>query len=431
MKEKFLKFLKDEGITIEALKDMDIEAQFGVYNKYNDAFRSEIEKLEKDSATKETVEAVRKELFDAIQKQMESTTEILKAQGLAIKKANKTEDSNKSFAVQLKEKLKANVENLKKLSLRDRSESKEGEFSFTVKAVGDMTSANISGGNVPVEQRIAGVDGFVLRQPRLLDLVTKASATSNIISWVSKANAEGSAGQTAEGTAKNQIDFDLVVDSESVKKTTAYIKVSTEMLTDVDFIESEIKNELMTEVMLAVESQVYSGDNTGQNLNGIRTQATAFAPSAEFTGTIDNANNIDVLVAGADQIEALDQPMPSAILMHPTDVNILKATKVSTTDKRYIDRLVNVAGSLSLDGIPIVKTTLVTKGDYLIGFFPFSTVYQQDGISIDVGLDGNDFTNNMRTILAEWRGLNLIKTNKIPAFVKGDFATDKAVLETA
>tara|TARA_R110000803_G_scaffold28710_4_gene66138 strand:- start:161 stop:1456 length:1296 start_codon:yes stop_codon:yes gene_type:complete len=430
MKEKFLKFLKDEGITIEALKDMDIEAQFGVYNKYNDTFRTEIEKLEKDSATKETVEAVRKELFDAIQKQMESTTEILKAQGLAIAKTNRTEGLDKSFSEQLRSKLSENIENLKTLKQGDKSSSKDGEFSFTVKAVGDITSANISGGNVPVEQRIAGVDGFVLRQPRLLDLVTKAAATSNIISWVSKANAEGAAGQTAEGTAKNQIDFDLVVNSESVKKTTAFIKVSTEMLDDVDFIESEIKNELMTEVMLAVETQVYSGDNTGQNLNGIRTQAAAFAPSAEFTALVDNANNIDVLVAAADQIEALNQPMPSAILMHPTDVNILKTIKVSATDKRYVDRLVNVAGSLELDGIPIVKTTLVTKGDYLIGFFPYDTVYQKDGISIVVGLDGNDFTNNMRTILAEWRGLNLIKTNKLTAFVKGDFATDKAVLET-
>ena len=166
-------------------------------------------------------------------------------------------------------------------------------------------------------------------------------------------------------------------------------------------------------------------------MNGVRTQASVFAPSAEFTGTVDNANNIDVLVAAVDQIEAVNQPQPSAVLMHPTDVNILKATKVSATDKRYVDRLVSVAGSLELDGIPIIKTTLVTKGEYLIGFFPFDTVYQQDGISIDIGLDGNDFTNNMRTILAEWRGLNLIKTNKLPAFVRGVFATDKAVLETA
>jgi len=429
--KNFKEFLIEEGISEETFKGMDFEAQFGVHDKFNDTFRSKISELEAGSATKEEIIGVRKELFDAIEKQVESTKEILKAQGLAIKKVDRREDSSLPFIDQVKASLVSNKEKLEDLASRDKSKSKDGEFSFVVKAVGDITSANISGGNVPLEQRIAGVDGFVKRAPRLLDLVTRASATSNLISWVSKASAEGAAGQTAEGTAKNQIDFNLVVSSEAVKKTTAYVKVSTEMLDDVDFIASEINNELMVEVMLAVEGQVYSGDGTGQNLNGVRTQASVFAPSAEFTGTVDNANNIDVLVAAVDQIEAVNQPQPSAVLMHPTDVNILKATKVSATDKRYVDRLVSVAGSLELDGIPIIKTTLVTKGEYLIGFFPFDTVYQQDGISIDIGLDGNDFTNNMRTILAEWRGLNLIKTNKLPAFVRGVFATDKAVLETA
>ena len=429
--KNFKEFLIEEGISEEAFKAMDFEAQFGVHDKFNDTFRSKISELEAGSATKEEIIGVRKELFDAIEKQVESTKEILKAQGLAIKKVDRREDSSLPFIDQVKASLVSNKEKLEDLASRDKSKSKDGEFSFVVKAVGDITSANISGGNVPLEQRIAGVDGFVKRAPRLLDLVTRASATSNLISWVSKASAEGAAGQTAEGTAKNQIDFNLVVSSEAVKKTTAYVKVSTEMLDDVDFIASEINNELMVEVMLAVEGQVYSGDGTGQNLNGVRTQASVFAPSAEFTGTVDNANNIDVLVAAVDQIEAVNQPQPSAVLMHPTDVNILKATKVSATDKRYVDRLVSVAGSLELDGIPIIKTTLVTKGEYLIGFFPFDTVYQQDGISSDIGLDGNDFTNNMRTILAEWRGLNLIKTNKLPAFVRGVFATDKAVLETA
>ena len=425
----FKKFLEKEGVSdFDAL---EVSKQAELYNKFNAEEKSKLEEAIEGKASKEDIAKLKEAIAESTQKQFDALNEVLKAQGLAIKKVNRIENKDLPFIDQVKAQLEANKEMLSKLGSRDKSKSKDGEFSFTVKAVGDITSGNISGGNVPIEQRLSGVDGFVKRSPRLLDLVTRASATSNIISWVSMANAEGAAGQTGEGLTKNQIDFDLVVASESVKKTTAYVKVSTEMLDDVDFIASEINNELMVEVMLAVEGQVYSGDGTGTNLNGVRTQATAFSPSAEFTGTVDNANNVDVLVAAVDQIEALDQPQPSAILMHPTDVNILKAIKVSATDKRYVDRLVNVAGSLELDGIPIVKTTLVTKGDYLVGYFPFDTVYQQDGISIDVGLDGNDFTKNMRTILAEWRGLNLIKTNKLTAFVKGVFATDKAVLETA
>jgi HK97 family phage major capsid protein len=425
----FKKFLEKEGVS--DFDGLEVSKQAELYNKYNAEEKVKLEEAIEGKASKEDIASLKESISDSTQKQFEALNAVLKAQGLAIKKVAKIDNKDLPFVDQVKANLESNKEMLSKLGSRDKSKSKDGEFSFTVKAVGDITSGNISGGNVPVEQRLAGVDGFVKRMPKLMDLVTRGSATSNIISWVSMANAEGTTGQTAEGGAKNQIDFDLVVDSESLKKTTAYVKVSTEMLADVDFIASEINNELMVEVMLAVEAQVYSGDGTGQNLNGVRTQATAFSPSAEFTGTVDNANNVDVLVAAIDQIEAVNQPEPNAILMHPTDVNILKAIKVSATDKRYVERLVNVAGSLELDGIPIIKTTLVAKGDYLVGYFPFDTVYQQDSISIDIGLDGNDFTKNMRTILAEWRGLNLIKTNKLTAFVKGDFTTDKAVLETS
>jgi hypothetical protein len=52
------------------------------------------------------------------------------------------------------------------------------------------------------------------------------------------------------------------------------------------------------------------------------------------------------------------------------------------------------------------------------------------GISFDIGLDADDFSKNLRTILVEWRGLVIVKNNDRAAFVAGDFATDKAALET-
>jgi HK97 family phage major capsid protein len=293
-----------------------------------------------------------------------------------------------------------------------------------------MTSANISGGNVPVEQRLAGLDVIASRRIRLMDLVTRGTATSNIISWVSQANKDGAAGQTAEGATKNQIDFDLVVDQESLKKTTAFIKISTEMLDDIDFIESEINNELEREMLKKIESGIYSGDGLGTNLNGIRTVAPAFA-AGTFALTVDNANEVDVLTVAMNQIAIAEQDEPTAILMHPSDVTKLLLIKVSATDKRYVDRLIMVAGNLMLDGVPIIKTTLVTAGQYLIGNFRDALVFDKGGVTYDIGLDGNDFTKNMRTILAEWRGLVIVKTNRTTSFVKGVFATDKASLATA
>jgi hypothetical protein len=89
-----------------------------------------------------------------------------------------------------------------------------------------------------------------------------------------------------------------------------------------------------------------------------------------------------------------------------------------------------VAGQLSLDGVALVPTTLVTDGEYLIGNFASATVYDKGEMNIEVGRDSDDFTKNLVTVLAEWRGLCLVKTNRRPAFVTGVFATDKAALET-
>jgi HK97 family phage major capsid protein len=155
----------------------------------------------------------------------------------------------------LADSLKENEENLKLLA------NKNNAGQFTVKAPATMLiSSNVSGGNVPVEQRLAGLNTIASRRLRLLDILTFLQAGSNTISWVYQANKDGAAGQTAEGATKNQIDFDLVVNSETVKKTTAYIKVSLEMLNDIAFMESEINNELTRELLKAVEAQIYSGD---------------------------------------------------------------------------------------------------------------------------------------------------------------------------
>ena len=307
---------------------------------------------------------------------------------------------------------------------------KKGEsVNFTVKAVGNITSSNISGGDVPQAQRIAGFNVIASRMPRLLDLFTPARANSNKIDWVYQSGKEGAAGGTAEGVLKNQIDFDLVVASQPVVKRTAFVKVTTEMLSDVDFIQSEINNELVRELLKDVESTAYDGNGSAPNLNGVRTVASAFA-AGTFANTVENANNADVLAVAMNQIKIAEQGAPSHILMHPSDVTALKMYKVSTTDRRYVDRLMMAGSTLSLDGVPIIETTLVDAGEYLVGNFPLATLYTKDDMQIEIGMDSDDFTKNFRTILIEWRGALVVKNNDRTAFVKGVFATDAAALET-
>lgn len=418
-------FLVEKGISQEDFDAKTAEEKASIFNELNEQNSAAFKTLKEDvNATKEAIEDAKSEMVRNQNEQMKALNEALKEQGLAIKKLSEKGSESNGVFNSIKKALEDGKATLQSI--------KEGMTSekLTFKTVGTMTGGdNVSGGNVPVEQRIEGLNTIASRAVRLLDIVSRRAATSNIISWVYQANKDGSAGQTGEGLAKNQIDFDLVVASESIKKTTAYIKVSTEMLDDIDFIESEIRNELTRELLKAVEAGVYSGNGLTVNLNGIYTVATAFA-AGTFANTVDNANEVDVLTVAINQIEIANQERPNYIMMHPSDVTKLMVTKLSSTDKRYVDRLIQVGSSLTLDGIPIVKTTLVTVGQYLVGDFNKALLYEKGGLNITIGLDGDDFTKNLRTIIAEWRGAMVVKNNDRTAFVKGVFATDAAVLET-
>ena len=331
------------------------------------------------------------------------------------------------------------LENSIEKALRDNkdnfamSKSKKHEFSFEIKAAGDMTNANITGGVVPQAQRLEGINDVAERMTITYPLIPKLNTAANTIEWVYETGQDGTIDGTGEGLAKDQIDNDFVVTSVALVKRAAYFKVSTEMLDDATFMSGWLRNKLIVRLLLDVDSQCLNGNGTAPNLKGIVSYATAFSPGSFATGganAVDSANNADVLVVAMNQIKLANQGTQAlTIQMNPTDAAALKTIKLTATDKRYVDRLLQVGSTLMLDGTPILENNDITIGSYLIGDFSKATIVQKSGITVEVGLDGSDFTKNMRTILAEWRGQLFVQNNDTTAFVKGVFATDAAAID--
>ena len=428
--------LSSKGISKETFEGYGAEEKAALFNELNESNVNEFNALkEAEGQNSKAILKMSEELRKVQNEQYEELKSILKEQGIELAKVKKGEgvsaDANKSFTSLLTEKLAASSEELKAMKF----DNNKNDVNITVKAPATMLiSTNVSGGNIPVEDRLEGFNIIPSREIRFLDVLSKRSTSSNVVSWVYQANKDGAAGQTAEGSTKNQIDFDLVVANEAVKKTTAFIKVSTEMLDDIVWIQSEIEAELMRELLKAVGSGAYGGDGTGNNLNGVRTVASAFTPGTFATGqpnAVENPNIVDVLAVAMNQIALAEQPSANYIFMNPTDVTALKMVKVTSTDKRYVERTLLAGSTLVVDGVPIIPTTLVTVGEYLIGNFDLAMLVTRNEVMINIGLDADDFTKNLRTILAEWRGLSLVKNNDRTAFVKGVFATDIAAITKA
>ena len=370
-----------------------------------------------------TLTDVNKTLEDA---QKEQSNQI---EDLRTKLNNSQGNERVSIAKQVRKLLDDNKDTLKLMKDGEKKDS----LRLTVKAAADMLiSTNIvAGAPIPQAEREAGITRVVRRNPFIIELTNVGNIMSNLWEWVEQVNPDGDAAMTAEGALKSQVDFDLALASAAVRKVTAFIKVSKEMLDDVALIESEINQELRELINLKIDAQVLSGDGLGQNLTGILENATAFTPGSFATAganPVVTPNNADALRVAINQI-VVAQFQPNYIVMHPSDVTAMDLNK--GTDGHYILPPFSTSANTIIKGIPVVANVGVTEGDFLVGDFTKSGVRFREGLTFDIGYENQDFTKNMVTILAEARLVHRVKSTHYPAFVTGDFATAKAAIAKA
>src|SRR6478609_1819100 len=228
---------QDEDETLEAITKVSKKVD-GFQNKLGDkldktefdAVKAQIETLEKgfktmdDAKIGETVKSIN-EAIAKFQTQMEEMQEDV----------SKAKDHQRAFGVQ-KSLGQIVVEALQEKKLLDtplrKGEHRTLELDVN-KIVGTMTTGNVTPSVVnaipfTLSDNESGLTRIVNRQPWLLQIANVSGTTGKFVQWAEQANREGAADETAEGSSKNQIDFDWVEKSARVEKITAYIKVSKE-----------------------------------------------------------------------------------------------------------------------------------------------------------------------------------------------------------
>ena len=391
-----------------------------------------VEKINSIIAEK-TANSVSKEELDAFKSQLSSLegkadntevkTAIAKLEGLmeGMKEEKKASNvSLKSIGQAIADAYESSIDKIKEVS------EKGGLMNLDVKAVGTMSiTGNYSGGTVALSQLEAGVTRIARRMPFLRSLVNTAGTTSKYVTYIQTNGQEGGAGNTAEGAAKTQADFNVVETSVAVKKITSWIKVSKEMIADLPFMRNEINNELMELVELRLDAQILSGDGLGDNLTGILENAIAWS-AGTFADLFVAPNETDVLRVAIAQIQtALFNP--NYIVLHPEDVAKMELTKTTTGEYTYPITLM-IDGVARVKGVPVIENTGITAGTFLVGDFTKSNLRIREDLNIQVGYVNDDFTKNLITILCEARAVHYVKSNHYNAFVKGTFSTAKADL---
>jgi len=144
-----------------------------------------------------------------------------------------------------------------------------------------------------------------------------------------------------------------------------------------------------------------------------------------FALAIPFANITDLIRVVMAQIEAANFT-PTHVIMNPQDIATLQLTK--GTDGLYTYPMYlptqDGMGEMRVAGMRVISSTYMAQDKYLIGDLSQVSVRFRDNIAMTVGLDADDFTRNMITILAEARLVQYVKNNKKPAFVYGTISTD-------
>ncbi|WP_366929200.1 phage major capsid protein [Mesorhizobium sp.] len=206
------------------------------------------------------------------------------------------------------------------------------------------------------------------------------------------------AATVAEGATKPESALAFVLRTLPTQVIAHWIPASRQVLDDVPQLRDIIDGELRYGLALAEEAQLLNGDGTGSNLNGLVTNATAFA--APFT--IADPTMLDTIGLAILQNALADFPA-DGIVMHPSDWMRLRLLKDG--DGRYIWGDPQAVVQPALFGLPVVPTQAMAVDKFLVGSYQQAgTLYDRWAARVEVSTEHADFfVRNLVAILAEER----------------------------
>jgi len=192
-----------------------------------------------------------------------------------------------------------------------------------------------------------------------------------------------------------------------LKKVGDSVPVSEELLYDAPRFAAELKSFLETSVNVIIDTALVSGAGTTVYVAGIKSQIPNYTPVA--AGIVD-ANIYDLLVKVRETITASygSKYSPNVALMNITDINRMKLKKDSSNNyimPPFVDR-----NGAQVDGMLVMECNAFAANTMAVGDTRFGKIYEEPGIYVATGYDGNDWSYDMQTMKARKRLNLLIRT---------------------
>lgn len=260
--------------------------------------------------------------------------------------------------------------------LRSLFEAVRSRTSLRVEARSDITG--VAGTQVTTLQ-----GGDYVDMPRVASLFRTERVLSPVVRTY-RTSAPATAGVVAEGVAKPDSGLAITPVDVTMQKLATWTRVSAELLADFGSFVNVIRTEL-TRAVVAEENAQLTG--------------TLLAAPGLGTGT-GTGDGID---AAADAIAGLQAQgiAPDAIVVSPGRLATIR--KAQAANGSYVvDPL--TAGPQQLHGLRVVPTPELADAELLVGAFADAgIVYVRESVSVLTGYTGDDFRENMVSLVAEER----------------------------
>ena len=198
------------------------------------------------------------------------------------------------------------------------------------------------------------------------------------------------------------------------------IPLTHEAMNDIEQLVAEVQMFLMTNVRLKIDSNMWNGNGTLPNWKGIETYATAFTQAMAADSKVADASIYDLIAAIDTKISNGKESKYQANVCFMNPVDIFKAKMKKDENNNYI-----IPPFVSKDGnqvglVQIVPSAAVTADTLAMGDARYVRYYDVEGIDLEFGLDGTDFTEDLVTLKARKRGNLLVRNVDATAFYKVD-----------
>lgn len=268
-----------------------------------------------------------------------------------------------------------------------RGEKGVKHIEIELKAVGDITTSNVTGGSVWGANYKPGIIEAPKRKVHMRQLLSGGSIGAGTDYYFMKQNGagEGSIAFTAETGTKPQTDEDLVESSVKIECLAGWARVSRKAMNNIPGFVSFLQSRMVEKLLKAEDTAILYGTGTSPQPKGILV-------SGNFTASTSAASKlVEKIIDDIAALEDTAEREANFIALRPQHYyGFFKNTASGSGEYDLPSNVMIVNGNLYISGVLAVPTTALAinagtpnNADYIVGDASGAQFLTQESMKIE------------------------------------------------